>query len=1261
MNVREKIFRACGLLIIMASLTVTSSGGPLMSQASTNPRTARPTAAQPGAYHNPVIPGNAADPSVIRALDGYYYLFATSSRFSGSATLHIFPIWRSTDLVNWTYQGDAFAQAPDWVQSADALWAPDVHYFDGAYYLYYTADKVKGLPPYGASGQGWPDGVSAIGVATAPTPLGPWTDAGPSAGGGFQHGPIVPPSWGWCTDPTKAGCYNWTFDSFVYTGPDGRRWLYEGSYFGGNRLHQLSPDGLSLAPGVAAVQFGHNIRGEANYVVPHEVNGQRYYYMLNSESDCCAGANSPYSVIANRSTTPNGPFSDQNGAPMEWSYGPVHQYKPGDSPTDSPIWWNLADEGGGYPVLKQNGDGIVGAGGQAVIKDVTGQDWLVYHGIDEHNPWLNNGPAGDTSPLRQLFIDQLDWTPDGWPTVNDGNGPSVESSAPTTVPLVGDNFNMGAWGAPNYSGDTRAPWHVVDGDWQQGAADPATGGYLRQADTTGTALTIADNGADTSQSGYYAQCDLRAENDAARGSYGCATSVTAGSSGAQASYIAATVDAAHSQLILASYENGQVSGTVVTATLPMSFTASSWHHLAVKLDPSATGGPTVTATLENEDGNPLAEAHLPVSAGLATTPGGIALLTEGMAADFDNVTLAGRSATTAQPATAPATGPLDTTRSDDFGAHLGAQWTWLREDPTLHSFAPDGALSLTSNGNLDEWQRLNANATNPPDLPPTKNILLQAAPAGDYTIETKMHFDPQTPNLEAGLLVYSDDDTNVANAVAWNAMLTQVVSIRNMLSALPSTVQSCPLSHPMTGANVAVTQYSHELCPPLAEHTSQEYPASLKCCWAGNAQGPNGSYLGGNLDPSHITVWLRIYRHGDVYTPWFSLDDKTWTRENAWTLTSSSSEFPLKIGLFAQNNQQVDATGAQAWFDYFHVYAQDSGAGTPTAGATGTTTVTPASTATATVSNTATSAPTGTGTPAAAPTGTNTATAVSTETSTATSDPTGTGAATAVPTETGTATGVPTGTSTATSTPVAATSTSTAVPPMSTSTAVPPTSTPTVPPVCQLFVLPAFATVPRGGHQALLVDAAPNSAMTLTVKAGYPAQATLYTDSSLGSSDGFGVTLTGARASGGYRYTFHVEASGLALLTFAIPRAARMGTVVTQVTAQEPCGLFKTVTTFQVRGRVTGAGAATRSAGRTVTLAITLPHGAALPANAAQLARRGVLRVTTQGRGATARRVLRITYHPHPRPAPVKAGAAHPRPHTLFGVAIGTGTESASS
>lgn len=896
------------LLLVLATLILALA---VNTAAFAQPRLAN---AQQGAYHNPVIPQNAADPSIIRALDGYYYLYATTTNFGTSPVEHIFPIWRSTDLTHWTYVGDAFKRAPDWVEPVDALWAPDVHYFHGQYYLYYTSDLTKALPKYNT-----PAGVSSIGVATAPTPLGPWTDAGPSAGGDFAHGPLVPPSWGWCTDPTNPACYNWEFDSFVYTGPDGQRWLYEGSYFGGNRVHALAPDGLSLAPS-SAIQFGHNIRYEASYVIPHEINGQMYYYMLNSQSDCCVGANSPYSVVANRSTSPQGPFSDQNGMPMEWAYGPVYQNTPGGSPFGNPIWWNLADEAGGYPVLKQNGNAVVGPGGQAVVTDITGQDWLVYHGINQHEPWANNGHSGDTSPLRQLYLNQLNWTADGWPLVNDGNGPDLSSQAPATTPWIGDNFNQWGDGAPDFSGPARAHWEHVSGNWQL-AVDPTSGGYLHQENASESALIVTTNKRSAGTYGFHAQCDLRADGST-QGSYGCAVFATQNPQSKQSSYLAVSIDLATHQLVLAPYQNGQVVGATVTANLPASFAATDWNRLAIDFDPTTSGSPTLTAMLENEDGNPLAVIQQSVSAALAKTPGGLAFLTNNTAADFDNVTLAERAHTLAQPATAPTPGTLDTARSDTFNNQLGPQWDWLRENPALHSFAPDGALSLTSNGNLDEWQRLNLNATQPPELSPTQNILLQSAPQGDYMIETKMHFDPETPNLEAGLIVYSDDDTNVQNDITWNGVDTQVASIRNELSALPDTLQACPLVAPMTGANVAVTQYTHNLCPPMAEHTSQEYPANAACCWVGNGQGPGGSYAGGNLDPSRITVWLRIYRHGDVYTPWLSLDGKNWMRENAWTLKSSSPAFPMKIGVFAQNNQQANAPGAQAWFDYFNVYTQ---------------------------------------------------------------------------------------------------------------------------------------------------------------------------------------------------------------------------------------------------------------------------------------------------------------------------------------------------
>ena len=764
---------------------------------------------RPERYGNPVLPANVADPSVIRAQDGFYYLY-TSATHLGRDTRrqHIVPIWRSNDLTNWRYVGDALPTRPAWATD-DQIWAPDVHYFNAKYYLYFTVAHAKVLPKYGSPASTAKGFVSAIGVATAPTLTGPWTEAGPSAGGEFSTRLAVPPTYGWCLDKANPGCYSWHFDSHVYQGPDGTRYLYEGSYFQGNRLHELAPDGLSVRPGTAT-QFGHNLRYEAAYLVSHTVNAQRYYYMLASQSNCCAGPNSPYSVVANRSTQPQGQISDHHGSPMVWAYGPPADPAKLGAPWDNPIWWNLAGEGGGYPVLRQNGNGVVGAGGQAVITDLSGRDWLVYHGIDQNRPWTDVGAPGETKPLRQLHLDPMDWTADGWPIVNGGDGPSRRNGSPVTRPVLGDSFN-----SPG-----GAHWIPVTGRWRAGH-DAAARGYLRQSSVAGTAFTRSLRPARTGPAGYYVECDLRSAS--ATGSYGCATSVRGETR--RTSYVAAAVDTTANVLRVSNVAEGRSVASVATA-LPAAFEPAEWAHLQIVAD-----GSQVTATLQNSDRNPLVDVVLPVAA----PAGAVALFTDGAAAHFDNVAAAPRDTHVAVPSPAPAAGAEIAAKSGTFGGTVGAQWRWLREDPSLHGFAPTGALALTSNGNLDEWQRLNADATAAPHLPWTRNVLLHDAPKGDWMAETRMHFDPRTPNLSAGIMAYSDDVHHVANAVAWNGNLTQVTLIRSRLDPLPPTAGRCGLAGPSPGGNVAVQRYSLAACPPNSEDTSQEGPARLGSAAAGTA------------------------------------------------------------------------------------------------------------------------------------------------------------------------------------------------------------------------------------------------------------------------------------------------------------------------------------------------------------------------------------------------------------------------------------------
>src|SRR5947209_8373146 len=117
------------------------------------------------------------DPTIIRGQqpnDASWYMYCTTNPFNGSdrnasgrLNTHLLPMLQSRDLIHWNYIGDAFLDRPAWVAPFGSLWAPDIEFFNGRYYLYYTAN-ITVLPERG----------SAIGVATSLSPAGPWTDSG---------------------------------------------------------------------------------------------------------------------------------------------------------------------------------------------------------------------------------------------------------------------------------------------------------------------------------------------------------------------------------------------------------------------------------------------------------------------------------------------------------------------------------------------------------------------------------------------------------------------------------------------------------------------------------------------------------------------------------------------------------------------------------------------------------------------------------------------------------------------------------------------------------------------------------------------------------------------------------------------------------------------------------------------------------------------------------------------------------------------------
>src|SRR5688572_25563275 len=215
---------------LMSLVTIVLSvSSPVMADTRVQNTSRKSAQAVAGKYTNPLpvhIPTggmveSCADPSIIYGNDGYWYMYCTTDPLNGNDktgnnfNFRLIPILRSSDLVNWTYMGDAFSARPGWVADDAGLWAPEIRYFNSQYYLYYTAPWTD-----------LPGGGSAIGVATSPGPLGPWTDSG---------GPVVEPH----APPCCPGDRRWVFDpEIVHVGAV--KYIFYGSYFGGISSRLLS-------------------------------------------------------------------------------------------------------------------------------------------------------------------------------------------------------------------------------------------------------------------------------------------------------------------------------------------------------------------------------------------------------------------------------------------------------------------------------------------------------------------------------------------------------------------------------------------------------------------------------------------------------------------------------------------------------------------------------------------------------------------------------------------------------------------------------------------------------------------------------------------------------------------------------------------------------------------------------------------------------------------------------------------------------------
>lgn len=318
-------------------------------------------------YENPVLDSDFPDPAVLRAADGFYYVYATQGEHDG--VMHNIQVARSSDLVSWERLGDALPAKPAWASRTQDFWAPHVAEHDGRYFLYYSAkpdaaltDTSRGL---------------CLAVATAERPEGPFTDIG---------------------RPLQCGEGFVNIDPMSFDDPEtGRRLLYWGSGFGPVKVQELAEDRISFAPGSQPIDLVPVIRSEDPAQYQRLVEGvwvvrrDGFYYLFYSGDNCC-GPNAHYAVMVARSRSATGPFETMATA-----------------------------TGAGSSVILERSGIWVAPGHNSVIEDSEGDHWMLYHAVDSRRP--RSKPTDDVNTRRVMLIDRIVWR-DGWPRV-EGNGPST--------------------------------------------------------------------------------------------------------------------------------------------------------------------------------------------------------------------------------------------------------------------------------------------------------------------------------------------------------------------------------------------------------------------------------------------------------------------------------------------------------------------------------------------------------------------------------------------------------------------------------------------------------------------------------------------------------------------------------------------------------------------------------------------------------------------------------------------------------------------
>jgi arabinan endo-1,5-alpha-L-arabinosidase len=258
----------------------------------------------------------------------------------------------SNDGANWNQGEPMFTGPLSWwsnyvvkSSSVNEVWAPDITYHNGRYWLYYSYSE------FGTNN-------SLIGLMSASSiAAGDWRDDG-----------LVISS-------NSSKDYN-AIDPGITKDTSGNLWMSFGSFFSGIKLVKLDPATMKPASG-ASIQTIATRPNVANNPIEGAkiIYANGYYYMFVAFDFCCRGSDSTYKIAFGRSTNVTGPYVDKVGTSMM---------------------------NGGGTILEVGDSRWIGPGGQEPFWD--GSKWvMVRHAYDAYN---DNFP---TLRIADLFWDAQKW------------------------------------------------------------------------------------------------------------------------------------------------------------------------------------------------------------------------------------------------------------------------------------------------------------------------------------------------------------------------------------------------------------------------------------------------------------------------------------------------------------------------------------------------------------------------------------------------------------------------------------------------------------------------------------------------------------------------------------------------------------------------------------------------------------------------------------------------------------------------------------